>query len=160
MSALSTKWLQVKTWLQIAWVWIKRWWSVFAFGVVSVAALVLLSNRSNMINDLIKRQEETSIKHRQEISELQRIRDEEIRKREQVEARYRETMTRIDAEHRSAVERLTKDKQVEVKRIIEETLDDPDAMASRINGFFGIPIYSQPTTTTGDEKNPPATNLP
>jgi len=138
---MSNFWLNVVTTLKIVWVWLKQHWSLLVFGVVAVASGLLLKNRTDMLTALLKQQEETSKQHRQEVAELQRIRDEEIRKREQIESQYRETIARINRDHQAAVDQLTRDKQTELRRIIGETVNNPDAMASRINDLFGIPIY-------------------
>lgn len=140
---VKTTLTKVKTGLGIAWVWIKEFWSYAVLVILAGLTLWFYRDRQTRVDNLLNERQATSIRHRQEIAELQRIRDEEIRKREQIEEQYRETISRINKEHQEALDRLSSKKKAEIRRIIEETVDDPDAMASRINNLFGIPIYRQ-----------------
>jgi biopolymer transport protein ExbB/TolQ len=141
LETVKIGWLRVVTALKVAWVWIKEHWYMLGIGLISIFATVFFINNNARITSLLKTQEGMSKKHREEIAELQRIRDEEIRRREQIELEYRNTLEKINKEHEKALADLTRQKQAELRRIIEETMNDPEAMATRVNNLFGFQIY-------------------
>ena len=141
---MNNTWLRFKTWFLMMWSFIKKYWSLFAMGISMIMGTVVFYQGKQNVKDLLKQQEQTSIQHRQELAELQRIRDEEIARRETIERNYQTTIARINSEHDAAIQRLARAKETEIRQIIAETNDDPAVMASRINALLGIPVMVTP----------------
>jgi len=127
-------------WLQVAWTYLKRFWGIIPFGFLLVFVILFARDKNQAINDLLKNQQQLSEKHRQDLAELQQIRDDERRKREEIEAQYRVVLDQINVQHQEAIARLTRQQETELRQIVAETKDDPDAMAARVNTLFNFPI--------------------
>jgi len=127
-------------WFQTVWLYVKRFWGVIPFVFLLIFAMLFAKNKQSTINELLKQQQDLSEKHRQDLAELQRIRDDERAKREAIEAQYRVVIDQINTTHQQAIENLSRQQQSELRQIITETKDDPDAMATRVNSLFGFQI--------------------
>lgn len=138
---MSTLWLNVTAWFKTMWIYIKKYWSFIIFAIFFAATIFVYRNKEKAINDLIKKQEEISKTHRQELAQIQQIRDDEIKRRTEIEANYQATIDKINKDHAEAIGKLTAAKEDELRKIISEAKDDPNVMASRINSLFGIEIY-------------------
>jgi ribosomal protein S1 len=122
------------------WLFIKKYWSLFLFAVLFVASSVLFASKQKQIQNLLKMLQDQTQQHNRDLLELQRIRDEEIKQRQEVQQQYEEVIAKINREHAEALVNLNRQKENEMKKLIEEFQDDPDRMAAEVNRLLGIPI--------------------
>lgn len=127
--------------LKIAFIFIKEHIFAIFFAILAIFVFLFAKNKQETINQLIKNQKTLSDQHKQEIEEIQKIKNEELNKRIEIEKHYQIVIDKINKDHQDAIQELSKTKEKEIKEIISETLDKPDQMASRINSMFGFPVY-------------------
>lgn len=126
--------------LNIAWIWIKKYWFYFLFIIGFIVFTVLLRNKNKQVQNLLKMLQDQTEQHNKDLVELQRIHEEEIQKRQEIQNQYEAVIARINTEHAEALANLNRQKEKEIKNIIQEFGDDPDKMAQSINQLLGIPI--------------------
>ena len=76
-----------------------------------------------------------------EVEQLEEIRHDQAVKDHEIEEKYNKVVEQIRTEHAEQLEIIDATQELEIKQILEETKDDPDKMAEKINNYFGLPIY-------------------
>ena len=120
--------------------YLKKYWAILLTVVLIISAVIFAKNKQDAINSLLKQISDINKEHQKDLETMQKTFEEERKRRETIEKTYRETLQRIEADRQTALQNLDKTKKQELKRIVENFHDDPDAMASRINNLFGIEI--------------------
>ena len=107
------------------------------FAIMAAVSIILVSRDNALLNQLALQSES----YRRQLEELSKIREQEQQRHRLIEKTYQETLDRIEKERNSALENLDQSKRDQIRAIIEETHDNPTAMAQRINSLLGIPVY-------------------
>jgi len=135
--------MTVPIWLSKIGLWLKKFGWMILLGILALFTLCFIFDkvkREKFLQEILQKNEAVSKQHREELSELQNIRNEEIRKREETEREYQASIKKIEEEKAKALAELEASKQKEISEITSETSNDPDKMAESINQTFGIPI--------------------
>ena len=133
-------WTQFLYYLKVIWLFIKKYWSLFLFGVLLLVSIIFFAKKQQQVQNLLKMLQDASTQHHNDLAELQRIHEEEIKQREELQRQYDEQITRINKEHAEAIANLNREKEQQIKELIKQFQDDPDKMADEINSLLGIPI--------------------
>lgn len=106
-----------------------------------VIYIIITANNARRVEAMMDLIAEADRNNRKVIEDIQRERDKELKKRQEIQRLYDETIAKINKEHTEQLARLTAEKEKELRSIIEETHNDPILMADRVNGLFGIELY-------------------
>jgi hypothetical protein len=137
-----TTWEKIKDWFKRSALWLKLIGAISLIVAVGVCVWIFAAEKNRVSDELVRRLSEATANHYKQLAEVQRLKTEELAKREQIEVAYRATLERISREHAGSVLEVNKAKEAEVKRIIAETQGNPDTMAARVNEVFGLPVVS------------------
>ena len=116
------------------WTWLKNYWY---FPVFAAAAMGIL---------LVSRKPDTALRilniskdsHEKEKAVLAKAERKRLEKETSINKKYEETLKDIETRRTAAEEELNSKKRKELKKLIEETNDNPELMAEKLRERFGI----------------------
>ena len=135
--ALSTWFSSALKYLKVAWAWTKRNWK-FVSGFVLATTIFILTRKRF---DWEKYHKKTKEDYEKEIEIIKKSHENELQDRNDALKKYDDAMKKIDKEHRSAIESLDKEKSKRVRKLIEESDDDPDILTEKISEITGFKIH-------------------
>jgi type VI protein secretion system component VasK len=121
--------------LRIAWLWIKKNWKLAALAVWSVFVWFVSRKNSQGAIDAMNANKES---YEAQIESLREQHKVEIKKREELHLKYRETLARIEEKYKKKEEELSIIEKKKVKEIIKKTKDNPDEINKKIEDLFGF----------------------
>jgi hypothetical protein len=130
-------WLATKLFIKKTWLWLKTYWY---FPVVLVYTFVLWfffrKNASAAIGVL----EIRSDSYKKQIDVINETHVAEIKKKEELNKVFNETIEKVEVELRKNNETLGRNKKKRIKEIVENHSDDPKELAELVKGAFGFEI--------------------
>lgn len=120
-----------------------KYWYLFAAVLVFIVLVFILktSNGQKLYEQLMTKYHELLGRKEKEVEQLEEIRHDQAVKDHEIEEKYNKVVEQIRTEHAEQLEIIDATQELEIKQILEETKDDPDKMAEKINNYFGLPIY-------------------
>ena len=134
-------WLAVKTFFKKSWAWVVKYWQYFALACSAVIAVILLRDKKGVDN--IKSAFKASKKsHQKEIEAINSAHKEELVKRDKIIEDYNKTLIRLDEEYKKQKLDLKEWEKKKVKKIVEETHNDPKGRTAKIASEFGFELVT------------------
>ena len=132
--------LKAKLLAKKAWLWAKKlWWViVLILGLLVTFLIFLLTKNGAYIASLLDVLEVKRNAHDQEMETLAHIHNTEIAEKD---TRLKEHFARreqIKEEYKKRGEELSKEKEAELKKIVDESYNDPEKLARELAEAFGI----------------------
>ena len=141
-------WLAVKTFFKKAWAWVVKYWQYFALACYTVIVYTLL--RKNKNADNIKQAFKASKKaHKEEVEAINNAHKEELTKRDKIIEDYNKTIMQLDEEYKKQKLKLHEWEKKKVKKIVEETHNDPEGRTAQIASEFGFELVHIHDDATG-----------
>jgi len=134
------EWLAVKTSLKKAWVWIKKhWWAPVLFLLMLVGLLLyLLTKNSAFLTAVIDAYEGSRESYKKEIEVLDEIHKKEAEEKAKVLEAYNENLKTLEEEYAKRNESLDSKKKKELKKLVEESYNDPEALSRELAKLYGL----------------------
>ena len=132
--------IRLKTAVKKAWLWAKKCWWVIVLGLGIVVAFLLyaLTRNGAYVAGLLDLMESRRDSHDQEMETLAHIHNTEIsEKNERLKEHFRRK-AEIEEEFKSRGIDLDKEKEAELKRIVDESYNDPEKLARELAKAFGM----------------------
>lgn len=123
--------------LKKVWSFIKNYWyiPVIVIGII-VGTIVFREVPQSLLDMLNKRKE----LHKKELEVIEQVKKEEREKREKALAVYHKTLEQIEEKYEKSKKDLSLRKKNKIKKIIEDTHDDPDELAKQLADQTGFQI--------------------
>ena len=132
-------WLAVKTFFKKAWATVIKYWQYFALAVYTIAIYILFKKDKN--TEAIKSAFDASKKsHKAELEAINNARKEELAARDVFIEDYNKTVIKLDEEYRKQKLTLHEWEKKKVKKIVEETHNDPEGRVKKIAEEFGFEL--------------------
>ena len=134
------KLLEFKMKVKKAWLLAKRFWWVIVMGLLfAVAALIGALTRNGAflsgVLDLLDSRKEA---HDAEMSALQEIHTTEVKEKNKRLAEHDKRLVEVEEEFASRGEKLDRSKKAELKRLVDESYNDPEKLATELAAAFGL----------------------
>jgi len=132
--------IRLRTVSKKAWLWAKKcWWIiVLGLGLVIAFLMYILTRNGAYVGGLLDLMESRRDSHDQEMETLAHIHNTEIsEKNERLKEHFRRK-TEIEEELKRRSIDLDKEKEAELKRIVDESYNDPEKLARKLAKAFGI----------------------
>jgi len=124
--------------LKKIWVWIKKHWYVpVLFVLALVGAVVGLMGFSHN-KKLIKMLEINKKSYEDQIRILNENHEAEIKKRDELYAKYAETMKKLNKEHEIDLDNLSKEKKIKMDDMVKKYKGSPEELAKELSEMFGV----------------------
>ena len=132
--------LKAKLFIKKAWLWDKKFWWLLVLGLGVIVALLLwlLTKNGAYVAGLVDLMEAKRAAHDQEMETLTNIHDTEVaEKNARLEEHFR-LRAELEEEFAKRGTTLDKQKEKELKRLIDESYNDPEKLARELARVFGI----------------------
>lgn len=132
--------LKLKTISKKLWLWAKKFWWVIILGLLFLCAALFgaLTRNGAFLAGVLDLMESKRNAHDQEMETLAHIHNTEIVEKN---ARLEEHLKRraeLEEEFKKRGETLDKEKEAELKRIVDEGYNDPEKLAKELAKAFGM----------------------
>ena len=132
--------LRLKTLSKKVFLWAKRFWWVIVLGLGFLCAglIAMLTKNAGVLANVLDLMDAKRDAHDQEMETLAHIHNTEIAEKE---ARLKEHEIRrkeIEDEFKKRGETLDKEKEAELKRMVDEGYNDPEKLARELAKAFGL----------------------
>ena len=132
-------WLATKVFLKKAWATICKYWQYFALAAYTVAMFLILrkGNNTESVKQAFKMSKES---HKEELNAINRAHKEELTKRNKIVEDHAKTVMKLDDEYKKQNLKLHEWEKKKVKKIVEETHNDPEGRVKKIAEEFGFEL--------------------
>ena len=132
--------LKAKLILKKSWLWAKKfWWAIIIFLLFLLAALVgILTRNGAYVAGLLDLMDAKSNTHDQEMETLSHIHNTEVAEKNLRLEEHLKRRAELEEEFNKRGETLDKQKEAELKRIVDEGYNDPEKLAKALAKAFGI----------------------
>ena len=132
--------LKLKTISKKLWLWSKKFWWVIIIGLLFLGAclLGLLTRNAAFLAGVLDLMESKRNQHDQEMETLAHIHNTEIAEKNTRLKEHIKQRAQIKEEFEKRGETLDKQKEAELKRIVDEGYNDPEKLAKELAKAFGM----------------------
>lgn len=88
--------IKIKSLLKTIWVFIKDNIFGILFAVFGIFAFFFAKNKQELLSQLVENQKKLSDKHKEELEEIQKVKNEELNRRIEIERHYQNVISEID----------------------------------------------------------------
>jgi len=133
-------WIKFRSTAKKAWLWAKKFWWVIVIGLLFLCAALFgaLTRNGAFLAGVIDLLEAKREAHDKEMEAITSIHNKEISDKN---ARLQEHIKRraeLEEEYKKRGESLDKEKEAELKRIVDESYNDPEKLAKELAKAFGL----------------------
>jgi len=134
-------WLAVKTFFRKAYATVIKYWQYFALAAYTIAMFLILrkGNNAESVKQAFKMSKES---HKEELNAINRAHKEELSKRDKIIEDYNKTIMQLDEEYKKQKLDLKEWEKKKVKKIVEETHNDPEGRTAKIANEFGFELVT------------------
>ena len=135
MTLLKAKLIAKKSWL-----WAKKFWWVIVIAVLFVCACLVgaLTRNGALLAGVLDLMEAKRNSHDQEIETLSHIHNTEVAEKNLRLQEHLKRRSELEEEFKKRGETLDKEKEAELKRIVDEGYNDPEKLAKELAKAFGM----------------------
>ena len=132
--------LKAKLILKKSFLWAKKfWWAIIIFLLFLLAALVgTLTRNGAYVAGLLDLMKAKSDSHDQEMETLSHIHNTEVAEKNLRLEEHLKRRSQLEEEFKKRGETLDKQKEAELKRIVDEGYNDPKKLAKELAKAFGL----------------------
>ena len=132
--------IRIKTFFKKAHLWAKRfWWAIVLFLLFLCAVLIgALTRNGALLASVLDLLEIKRDAHDQEMETLAHIHNNEIAEKTARLEEHLKRRTELEEEFKKRGETLDREKEAELKRIVDEGYNDPEKLAKELAKAFGM----------------------
>jgi hypothetical protein len=132
--------LKLKTISKKLWLWAKKFWWVIVIGLLFIVAALIgaLTRNGALLTGVIDMLESKRDQHDQEMETLSHIHNTEVAEKNLRLQEHLKRRAELEEELKSKGESLDKEKEAELKRLVDEGYNDPERLAKEIAEAFGL----------------------
>ena len=132
--------LKLKTISKKLWLWAKKFWWVIVVALLFLCACLIgaLTRNGTLLAGVLDLMDAKKDQHDQEMETLMSIHETEVAEKNK---RLREHLRRkaeIEEEFEKRGETLDRKKEAELKRLVDESYNDPEKLAKELAEAFGL----------------------
>ena len=132
--------IALKVFAKQAWSAVKLHWKLIPIGLGIVFAFFFVRNKQQTIAALLQSATTASQEHNTNIAQLQTQLQQEIQRRTEIQKHYDDMIAQIQVQHNEEALAISERYETEIKALISQYKDNPEAMAQVINTRFAIPL--------------------
>jgi len=121
--------------IKLAWIWLKQNWKAPVLVLWSVIIWALSRKNAEAVLDVLEAKKESYDK---QVVTLKENHKKELSERDKLIKQYHDTIEELEKTHMEKSIALTSTKKRKVRKIIEETRDDSDAVKEKIEKLFSL----------------------
>ena len=132
--------MKFKLFVKQAWLWAKKFWWVIILGFVFLCAALIgaLTRNGALLAGVIDLLDAKRDQHDQEMETLAHIHNTEVMEKNLRLEEHLKRRTELEEEFAKRGESLDKEKEAELKRLVDESYNDPEKLAQELAEAFGL----------------------
>ena len=132
--------LKLRTISKKLWLWAKKFWWVIVLGLLFLCAAIFgaLTRNGAVLAAVLDLMESKRNQHDQEMETLAHIHNTEVAEKNDRLKEHLRRRAEIEEEFKKRGETLDKQKEAELKRIVDEGYNDPEKLAKELAKVFGM----------------------
>jgi LPS O-antigen subunit length determinant protein (WzzB/FepE family) len=132
--------LKLKTISKKVWLWAKKFWWVIVIGLLFLCACLVgaLTRNAAFLAGVLDLMDAKRNQHDQEMETLAHIHNTEIIEKNARLEEHLKRKAQLEEEFKKRGETLDKEKEAELKRIVDEGYNDPEKLAKELAKAFGM----------------------
>ena len=135
MTGLKVKLIAKKVWLYAK----KFWWAlVLVLGFIIALLLWLVTKNGAFVASLVDLMESKRDAHDAEMETLSHIHNTEVAEKSVRLEEYHKRMAELEEEFKTRDEDLDKTKKAELKKLVDESYNDPERLSREIARLYGL----------------------
>ena len=134
------KWLAIKATLKKAWVWTKAhcWLPILLLLMVVGFLLYLITRNGAFLATVVDAFEGSRESYKKEIDLLNEGHRKEAEEKSKALEEYTKSLKILEEEYAKRNEELDSKKKKELKKLVEESYNDPDRLAQELARLYGL----------------------
>ena len=132
------KWIAFKLSLKKAWVWTKNHWYVplVLMGIVIAFLISVIARNGAFLASMLDLLENSRESHKKEVDVLNSIHSHEAEEKNKILEEYNKNVKKLEDEYNKLDEDLDEEKKKELKRLVDESYNDPEKLAKELAEAF------------------------
>ena len=132
--------IKFQTILKKLWLWAKKFWWVIVIGLLFLCAALVgaLTRNGALLAGVLDLLESKRDQHDQEMETLAHIHNTEIAEKNARMEEHLKRRAELEEEFKKRGETLDKEKEAELKRLVDESYNDPEKLAKELAEAFGL----------------------
>jgi hypothetical protein len=133
-------WIKIRTVAKKAMIWAKKFWWVIIIGLLFMCAALIgaLTRNGALLAGVLDLLEAKKEAHDKEMESIVGIHDKEIRDKNRRLDEHLKRKAELQEEFKKRGETLDKQKEAQLKKLIDESYNDPEKLARAIAETFGM----------------------
>jgi cell division protein FtsB len=133
-------WIKLRSTVKKARLWAKKFWWVIVIGLLFLCAALFgaLTRNGAFLAGVIDLLEAKRSAHDKEMETITSIHNKEISEKNARLEMHLKRRAELEEEYKKRGESLDKEKEAELKRIVDESYNDPEKLAKELAEAFGI----------------------
>ena len=134
------KWMAFKLSLKKAWVWTKNNWYVplLLMGLLVAFLVSIIARNGAYMSSLLDLLDNSRESHKKEVDILNVSHAREVEEKKKILETYNKNVKDLEEEYDKQDSSLDEKKKKELKRLVDESYNDPEKLAREIAEAFGI----------------------
>lgn len=129
-------WTSFKVGAVASWNWVKKYWQIVV-GFVSAILLYVLTRKTPDPTEILEKSNEA---HDKELKAVKKAHAADEKGRKEAIKRQEKAVKEVERAFEEANKMLSIEKREEIKKVIEENADDPDAITEKLSELTGFKI--------------------
>jgi len=129
------EWILFKKSIKTSWVWMKTHWHIPFIVTWTIVVWMLSRGNVKAVTEVLEAKKKS---YEKQIEALNSAHAVEIKKREELHLKYKETLDTIEKEFKLKEEELSTLKKKKIKQIIKTSKDEPLEINKKIEELFGF----------------------
>ena len=121
--------------LNKAWIWIKKHWYVPVLFILALVAGAFSFSRNKKLIEMLEINKES---YEKQIKVLEDNHSSEIKRRDEIYAKYMETMKKLNKDHQIDLDNLDKQKKKKMDDMVKKYKGTPEELAKELAEMFGV----------------------
>jgi uncharacterized protein with von Willebrand factor type A (vWA) domain len=134
------KWLAFKLFLKKAWVWTKNHWYVplLLMAIIIAFLISVIARNGAFLTSMLDLLDNSRESHKKEVDALNEIHSREAEEKNKILEEYNKNIKKLEDRYDELDEELDEEKKKELKRLVDESYNDPEKLARELAEAFGL----------------------
>ena len=123
--------------LSVVWSFVKKYWQIFVAILLFAVGFFFFNHRTDELAEAL---DAARKRHDDELKAIKEAHEKELARKEAALKKLQETIAAVELQYQQAQKELDDKKRKEITKIVEETYNDPEELARRLQESTGFKI--------------------
>ena len=118
-----------------AWVWLKQNWKVPALVLWTIIVWIFSRKNAEVALEVLDAKKQS---YEKQVAFLKQAHKKELSEKDELVIQYHDTIEKLEKEFSQKEEQITEEQKQLVKKIVEESKNNPDEVKRKVEDLFGF----------------------